>query len=389
MEDPGIKLTRREFLIAGASCAPFIVAGCARTGARSARPDELEQVARFNGPMPTGVTVSQEGRIFVNFPRWGDPVPFTVAEVRNGNAVAYPDEDVNRLDAARAADTFVSVQSVVVDPRNRLWVLDTGSIAFAPVIPDGPKLVGIDLATNRIFRTIRFPADVALKTTYLNDVRFDLRHGKDGIAYITDSSGGGPNAIIVVDLATGQSWRRLHDHPSTKAEKGFVPVVDGQPLMRGQPPQPMTIGADGVAISADGERLYYCALSSRRLYSIATSALRDAAMSDPQVAATVHDEGLKTGASDGLESDAQGRLYVTDYEHNAIHRRRIDGAYETLARDPRLSWPDTLALAGDGHLYVIANQLHRQPVFQNGSDLRVKPYLLLRLKTDGRPVVLR
>jgi len=296
---------------------------------------------------------------------------------------------VNRLDAARAVDTFVSVQSVVVDPRNRLWVLDTGSVEFAPVVPDGPKLVGIDLGTNRIFRTIRFPAQVVLPTTYLNDVRFDLRQGNEGFAYITDSSGAGPNGIIVVDLATGRSWRRLHDHPSTKAEKDFVPIVDGQPLMRGRPPKPMTVGSDGIAISTDGERLYFCALSSRRLYSVATSALRDAQMDDAQVAATVRDEGLKPGASDGLETDAQGRVYVTDYENNAIHRRRTDGGYETLAQDPRLSWPDTLALASDGYLYVVANQVHRQPLFQNGKDLRVKPFLLLRLKTDGAPVELR
>ena len=34
---------------------------------------KLETVALFHGPMPTGVTVSHQGRIFVNFPRWGDP----------------------------------------------------------------------------------------------------------------------------------------------------------------------------------------------------------------------------------------------------------------------------------------------------------------------------
>jgi hypothetical protein len=33
---------------------------------------ELEPVAYFNGAMPTGVTVSHQGRIFVNFPKWGD-----------------------------------------------------------------------------------------------------------------------------------------------------------------------------------------------------------------------------------------------------------------------------------------------------------------------------
>ncbi|MGH9984291.1 MAG: hypothetical protein ACRD8W_10080 [Nitrososphaeraceae archaeon] len=31
----------------------------------------LEPVAYFNEAMPTGVTVSQQGRIFVYFPKWG------------------------------------------------------------------------------------------------------------------------------------------------------------------------------------------------------------------------------------------------------------------------------------------------------------------------------
>ena len=46
--------------------------------------------------MPTGVTVSHSGRIFVCFPKWGDKVDFTVAEVKNGRPVAYPDAAINR-----------------------------------------------------------------------------------------------------------------------------------------------------------------------------------------------------------------------------------------------------------------------------------------------------
>jgi len=180
-------------------------------------------------------------------------VPFTVAEIKQGQAVAYPNADMNRLDTARAAETFVSVQSVVVDPRHRLWILDTGSIKFAPVVPHGPKLVGIDLPTNRIVKTIQFPPDVVLPTTYLNDVRFDLRQGTDGVAYITDSSDKGPNGIIVADLGTGKSRRRLHDHPSTKAEPHFLPFVEGEALMQRkpeQPPQYLALGSDGIASEA-------------------------------------------------------------------------------------------------------------------------------------------
>jgi hypothetical protein len=79
-------------------------------------------------------------------------------------------------------ERLVSVQSIVVDPADR-----------------------------------GFDRQVALPTTYLNDVRFDLRRGDAGTAYITDSSDSGPNGIIVVDLATGASWRRLHEHAATKA----------------------------------------------------------------------------------------------------------------------------------------------------------------------------
>lgn len=80
----------------------------------------LEPVAYFNGAMPTGVTVSQQGRIFVNFPKWGDDVQFTVAEIRNGEVAAYPDKAMNQTDLNNLSEAFVSVQSVVVDPADRL-----------------------------------------------------------------------------------------------------------------------------------------------------------------------------------------------------------------------------------------------------------------------------
>ena len=82
--------------------------------------------------MLTGVTVSQQGRIFVNFPKWGDDVPFTVAEIREGEARPYPNQAINQTDSKDPADTLVSVQSVVVDPADRLWILDTGSPLFQP-----------------------------------------------------------------------------------------------------------------------------------------------------------------------------------------------------------------------------------------------------------------
>jgi sugar lactone lactonase YvrE len=348
----------------------------------------LEMVATFAGAMPTGVTVANDGRVFVNFPNWGDDVPYTVAEVKDGKTLPYPDAAMNDYHGGDSqADKLVSVQSVVVDPTGkRLWILDTGSIGFGPVKPGGPKLIAVDLATNRVTQKIVFSPGVALPASYLNDVRFDLRRGARGMAFITDSSSSGSNAIVVVDLASGKSWRRLNDHPSTKPDPQFVPIVEGEVLqlrLPGQSPMRFAVGSDGIAISPDGKILYYCPLTSRHLYSVSVDALVDQSKSDTEVAATVRDLGEKGGASDGLESDAQGRVYLSDYEHDAIRRRTPDGAIDTLVHDPRVLWPDTLSLAADGYLYFTANQIERQPSFHNGRDLRRKPYVLFRVKVDG------
>src|SRR4051794_2503540 len=160
--------------------------------------------------MPTGVAVADDGRIFVCYPRWGDDVRFTVAELRDGEEVPYPSAAVNEFDEARPSETLVSVQSVVVDPAGRLWLLDTGSIEMQPTVEGGPKLVRVDLERDEIAETIVLPRDVALETTYLNDVRFDLTRGEAGIAFITDSGTvpDHPMGLIVVDLAGGRAWRR-------------------------------------------------------------------------------------------------------------------------------------------------------------------------------------
>ena len=356
---------------------------------------DLEVVHTFDdGPMPTGVSVSHSGRIFVNFPKWGDEVEATVVELVDGTPKAFPDERWNSPTSDADAEALVSVQSIVVDPADRLWILDTGSPMFQPTSRGGPKLVGVDLSTNEVFRTIVFEEDIALPTTYLNDVRFDLRHGDDGFAYITDSSDQGENGIIVVDLATGEAWRRLRDHPTTKAliPPEFVAVAEGRVFAERSPDgavEPVTMGADGIAISADGDRLWYCPLASRRWYSVSTEALRDRSVNEEGVAATVRDEGDKGGGADGLETDDAGRLYTTSYENNAILRRSPNGQLESVAHDPRMLWPDTMSIATDGHLYFTANQLHRQAKYQGGEDLRSYPYHLFRVAIGAGPVLLR
>ena len=163
---------------------------------------ELEQVHAFYGEMPTGVSVSETGRIFINFPEWGDDVQATVVEIVDGELVPYPSKEANTFDPANSEKGFLSVQSIVADGEGTLWILDTAAPNFDVPVEGAAKLVAVDLATNTIRRVYTFCKEVVLDSTYLNDARIDLRRGKEGVAYITDSSITGPGAIIVVELDT-------------------------------------------------------------------------------------------------------------------------------------------------------------------------------------------
>lgn len=369
-------------LLAAIGLAPMCAG--AQELAREKTIGNLEVVATFNGPLPTGVAVSNDGRVFVNFPRWGDeklyPDFYTVAEVKDGKTVPYPSAEINKADPNRAAQTLLAVQAVVVDPTGkRLWLVDTGN-GFGDLREGGPKLVAVDLATNKVVKTITIPLSVAVPGTYLNDVRFDLKRGPAGTAFLTDSRTPG---IIIVDIASGKSWRRLQNHPSTSPDPAYMAVFEGRVLYRDG--ERFQVGSDGIAISPDAKWLYYSVLTGRHLFRVSVDALADPDKSDADVARTIEDLGEMGGAADGLESDAQGRVYITDFEHNSIHRWNVDGRLETLVHDPRLLWPDTLALAADGFMYVTANQIGRQARFQ-GKDMRQKPYVVFRFKVDGKRI---
>jgi len=63
---------------------------------------KFEAVYLFYGAMPTGVTVSETGRIFICFPKWGDDVKFTVAEIVHDTLQPYPSLDVNMVSSSQA-----------------------------------------------------------------------------------------------------------------------------------------------------------------------------------------------------------------------------------------------------------------------------------------------
>lgn len=331
----------------------------------------LEQVATFEHQV-TGVTVSRDGRIFVNFPRWTEDAPISVAEVgQDGALTPYPNEALNAWRNARASelkpeDHFVCVQSVVVDPQNNLWVVDSGSPGNERVLPNAAKLVKIDLATNKVVQTIRFDESVATPSSYLNDIRFS----PDGShAYLTDSGNG---ALIVVDLKAGKGRRVLDGHPSTQAERDVVVKVDGKELRRTDGRAPM-FHADGIALTPNGNTLVWQALTGRTLYRIPTEALENANLSAKELEARVERLGASVVA-DGLLIDRRGRLFITSPEDNSVKLREADGRLTNVVEYETLRWPDTLAEGPDGTLYVTASHIQDSAWFkpEAGPQLRTK-----------------
>jgi len=348
-------------------------------GQKTIAPATLEEVASFDHQV-TGVTVSADGRIFVNFPRWSEDTEVSVAELLgDGTLRPYPNDEYNawrneKQNEIPAEDHWVCVQSVVCDWRGNLWVLDPAAPATAHVVENGPKLVQIDLATNEVVRTLGFDECIAPQGTYLNDVRFSPA-GR--YAYITNS--GPKGCLIVVDLQDGSAWRVLDGHPTTQAEKDVVVHTDGKPLRRPDGRGAM-FAADGIALSRDGEWLYWQALTGKTLYRVPTEILHDASKSDDDIANATEIVG-ENGVSDGLWIDAHGRMYISALEENAV-KVREDDRVEILVQDERLRWPDTFSEGPDGTIYVTASHIQDMPWYVPDNPPEVQTALFRIRETD-------
>lgn len=352
----------------------FLVAS-ALTGPARAEP-ALTRIARFDQQV-TGIAVAKDGRMFVNFPRWEKDVPVSVAEVmKDGALKPFPDAGWNawsNLKPLSTGDHWVCVQSVTVDPQGFLWVVDPAAPGNEFIKPGGPKLVKIDLATNKIVKIVHFDTAVAPQGSYMNDVRVspDGKH-----AYLTDS--GQKGALIVVDVGTGQSRRVLEGDPKTQPEPNLVPVIDGHELRRPDNRAP-AFAADGVTLTPDGKYLIWQALIGKTLYRIPTSALDDAALADNQLSRRI-EKLAPSDIADGLWMDGKGYLYVTDPQHNAVRMRSPDGKTTTIARDDRLRWPDSLAEGADGAIYVTASHIEDMAQFHDKGTTQQGPWELFRIE---------
>jgi len=288
----------------------------------------------------TGVAVSDAGRVFVNYPYWSEDVPISVAEIVDGRPVPYPTQEWNNR---KNTESFNAVQSVFIDAKNRLWVLDTNNPQFKGVKETGPVLYRFDLKTNRKVKVFTFPEGVYQPNSYFNDVRIDT---EKKIAYISDS---GDGAIIVLDLKTGSSRRLLEAHPSVQNEVDYL-VCDGVIWKN-------SVNADGIALTPNGEKLYYIALTGHTLYRISTDALSDISLSSEQLALKVETVAA-VPATDGMMFDRDGNLWLGGLENNAINQLDYEGNLIQVLQNSTIRWPDSFAMDRAGNIYFTTSQIH-------------------------------
>jgi sugar lactone lactonase YvrE len=325
-----------------------LLMSCQSKAQRHGESNMLEPVV-FSDIQWTGLAVSNEGRLFVNYPRWSDNVTISVAEIINGIPVSYPNNPINDWKRGKNPVThLICVQAVFVDDKNRLWILDAANPQFKGVIPGGPKLLLVDLESNLVMQTFRFNSGIARKNSYLNDVRIDTQHE---FAFITDS---GDGALVVLNLKTGKARRILDNHPSTSSEDVIL-IIGGKPWkVNGVQPR---IHSDGIAYDVRADMVYYQALTGRNMYRISASSLRQFNLSEGTIEAQVEAVG-ETGAADGLIFGPDGKVYISALEYDAIFRTTPQGQVETVIRDKAIVWPDSFSFGPRGRLYFTTSRIH-------------------------------
>ncbi|NCD67761.1 gluconolactonase [Mucilaginibacter sp. R11] len=324
----------------------------------------LIEVASFGQNQVIGCKVSASGRLFAGFPKH-EPFLYALAEVKNGKRTPYPD--------LVSQGRFKNVQDLWTDEQDNLWVLDASpAVAAAAPGADSRKITGdfslyeYSLKTNKLIQVYTFD-DLDKTHSALNDVRID--HSRE-LAYLSDP---GLCAIVVLDLKTGKSRLALQNHPSTKADPNFTLRLDDEDVIDDKRKR-FSSNINGIALTTDNQWFYYRAINQTKLYRISTEALASG-KTDGKVELIA-----ETGVCHGMTADSKGNIFLSDSPNNSITYVDSKGKLNTLVKDPRISWPDSMGISPDGYLYFSCSQMNRLPKFHQGVDKTDYPYRIYKVK---------
>ncbi len=308
--------------------------------------NQLEEVIAYKEPIGN-VAVSKDTtlstRVFFTIHPESRPETNKLMEIIEGKAVPYPSAEYQK--------NFNTVLGVFTDQQDRLWILDHGNHGF-----DDVKLVAFDLATDHISHEYSFPDHVAKKLSFFND----LSVSPDGnyIAVANVSFFGKKPSLAIYNLKTGESRNLLEGHPSVRDE-GFVPVTPAKKMRFFGGVIDLLTGIDGIDFSRDGRYIYYAGMGHSGLFRVPTNIVIDFTKTAQEVANAVERVADKP-LSDGIRTDFEGNVYITDIEHQGIYVVTPQGKGFTLIKDKKVRWADGLSLTNDGVFYLADSDIPDQ-----------------------------
>ena len=330
------------------------------------RANEIELVAKLPSKTPPGnIALSSDNRIFLSVHGFYDQPVKVVELLQDGSTRPYPTQEWAYPPANDQNEIgLYGVLGINADSNGVLWMLDTSSQERAG------RLIGWDMRAEQLQRVIYLAKPVITDRSFLNDFAIDL---KNNAIYVADT---GTEAIIVVNLSTGQAWRVLEGSEFTKAQNLDMVIDEKLIEMDGQPAR---LGVNPITIDSQNDYLYWGAMSGRAIYRIKTKYLNNPQLTDSELITHIEHYGEKP-ISDGITIDDAGNVYITSITDDSIGVVQPDGTYKTLFQDDTLSWPDGFAVGPDNYIYVTINELHRSPVLNDGQNQSKGEFKVMRFK---------
>jgi len=272
--------------------------------------------------IPTGIKVFKN-MVYLCVPRWYDGIASTLNVVegkkyeigKQPKLTPWPDWSwQNASDCDRGIAFSMSVE---IDPKGRVWVLDTGNNNlyerdtslhkfFCP-----PSVLVFDAETKELLTRFHLPEEIASpETNFLNDIVVDP---VNDWAYISDNDGKwreGRGGVIAVQPfnKTATRLQGLTTNPEKRAESY---IMGGKRWNSNNP-------VNSIALHPSGDWVYYAPNTGYIVHMISTADMQDTSLTPQERDARSLVVGQKPTPSASLKFASNGTMFFSGLTMDAM-----------------------------------------------------------------------